>query len=68
MLDRWGRPFPEPDKHRRAAGFTATTVPLKDDEEVIHGITPPRSYEPDPIKFDHDPMQASAARQRAKQR
>lgn len=58
VLDRYGNPFPGPPKHRRAVGFTATTVPLNDDEEVINGITPPRTYEKDPRREDHDPPEA----------
>lgn len=58
LLDRYGNPVPGSPKHRRAVGFTATTVPLKDDEETINGITPPKEYNPDVKRDEHDPFTA----------
>jgi hypothetical protein len=35
LLDRFGKPIPEPTKHVRALGFHGGTRPLKDDEDVV---------------------------------
>lgn len=61
LVDQYGDPVPEPEKHRRAIGFTASTVRLREDEEFLYGITLPREYKPDPKRESHDPPIAKAS-------
>ena len=53
LLDRFERPFPEPEKHRRAVGFVAATTPLREDDDTLTGIAPAK---PSSTQQDNDPI------------
>lgn len=42
LLDRFGRPVPDPPKERPALGFIPRTLPHREDFDVLTGVAPAR--------------------------